>query len=67
MDFASTNLESIPDAWLYGENFNLLVEVKVVGTLNDRQICDHKNKFKKPVEVLEFSWKQVSDALKISA
>ncbi|MFJ5748221.1 hypothetical protein ACIP97_06390 [Peribacillus frigoritolerans] len=57
------NLDSIPDAWIFGGNFTILVEVKVRGTLDDSQLAAHQAKFLKPARVIEASWKKVFESL----
>jgi len=34
---------SVPDAWIYGDNFVILIESKVVGDFNSDQLEKHKN------------------------
>jgi hypothetical protein len=57
------NLDSIPDAWIYGGNFTILVEVKVRGTLDNSQLAAHQAKFLKPAKVIEVSWQKVFESL----
>ncbi|MFC9598719.1 hypothetical protein ACFTQL_12530 [Peribacillus butanolivorans] len=57
------NLDSIPDAWIFGGNFTILVEVKVRGTLDDSQLAAHQAKFSKPAKVIEASWQKVFQSL----
>ncbi|UXH44428.1 hypothetical protein N5C46_22895 [Rossellomorea vietnamensis] len=58
------NSGSIPDAWIYGENFNLLFEFKIRGALDKGQISAHKKLLSsKDSEVLEYNWNDVKDSL----
>lgn len=43
------NSGSIPDAWICGENFNLLFEFKIRGALDEGQISAHKRLLKEDV------------------
>ncbi|MGF3103681.1 hypothetical protein [Rossellomorea sp. DUT-2] len=66
--FSSSDLEdnsgSIPDAWICGENFNLLFEFKIRGMLDKGQISAHKKLLSsKDTEVLEYNWNDVKDSL----
>lgn len=36
------NISSIPDAWICGENFNLLFEFKISGELEEAQLTAHR-------------------------
>lgn len=36
------NLNSIPDAWICGANFNILLEFKIRGYLDESQIAAHR-------------------------
>ncbi|MCM3674738.1 hypothetical protein M3699_12790 [Peribacillus simplex] len=56
------NLDSISDAWIFGGNFTILVEVKVRGTLDDSQLAAHQTKFSKPAKVIEASWQKVFES-----
>lgn len=38
--------DSRPDAWIYGSNFVILIESKVIGFLDDRQMKNHCQKLK---------------------
>jgi hypothetical protein len=59
------NSGSIPDAWICGENFNLLFEFKIRGTLDKGQIASHKKLLSsKETEVLELNWNDIRDSLK---
>jgi hypothetical protein len=40
---------SRPDLWIYGENFSILIENKIVGSLNPQQLANHRSKFPKGV------------------
>jgi hypothetical protein len=58
------NSGSIPDAWICGENFNLLFEFKIRGTLDKGQISAHKKLLSsKDTKVLEYNWNEVTDSL----
>ncbi|WP_064091528.1 hypothetical protein [Rossellomorea aquimaris] len=58
------NSGSIPDAWICGENFNLLFEFKIRGTLDEGQIAAHKKLLSKDeVEVLKLTWDDVMNCL----
>lgn len=56
-------LDSIPDAWIYGQNYTILVEMKVRGTLDDGQLAAHKRKFTKSAEIIEVTWANVINVL----
>ncbi|WP_342542430.1 hypothetical protein MHH33_16840 [Paenisporosarcina sp. FSL H8-0542] len=58
------NSGSIPDAWICGENFNLLFEFKIRGTLDEGQISAHKRLIKKEdIQVIRLSWDNVFHSL----
>lgn len=57
------NLDSIPDAWIYGENFTLLLEFKIRGTLDEGQLAAHKKKLVNCKEVLRLEWRDVISVL----
>ncbi|MGU3473178.1 hypothetical protein ACLBWT_18770 [Paenibacillus sp. D51F] len=61
---AAPNPGSIPDAWITGENFSLLLEFKVSGTLNDAQFTSHRRKLSPAARVVEVTWRQVGEALR---
>jgi hypothetical protein len=56
-------LDSIPDAWIYGRNYTILVEMKVRGALDDGQLAAHKRKFTKSAEIIEVTWANVINVL----
>lgn len=59
------NSGSIPDAWICGNNFNLLFEFKIRGTLDEGQISAHKRLIKADdVQVIRISWDNVFESLK---
>lgn len=58
------NSGSIPDAWICGENFNLLFEFKIRGVLDEGQISAHKRlMIKEDVQVIRLTWNNVMDSL----
>ncbi|MCG1027628.1 hypothetical protein J5S49_04940 [Virgibacillus halodenitrificans] len=58
------NSGSIPDAWICGENFNLLFEFKIRGVLDEGQISAHKRLIEKEdVQVIRLTWDNVMDSL----
>lgn len=57
------NLDSIPDAWIYGRNFTLLLEFKIRGTLDEGQLAAHKMKLSSCKEVIRLEWNDVIDVL----
>lgn len=58
------NSGSIPDAWICGENFNLLLEFKIRGVLDEGQISAHKRLInKEDVQVIRLTWDNVMDSL----
>jgi hypothetical protein len=58
------NAGSIPDAWICGENFNLLFEFKIKGTLDEAQISAHKRLIdKEEIEVIRLTWENVMESL----
>lgn len=59
------NSGSIPDAWICGENFNLLFEFKIRGVLDEGQITAHKRlNDRENVQVMRLNWDHVMDSLK---
>lgn len=60
----SPNPGSIPDAWIVGENFRLLFEFKVSGTLNDGQFAAHGAKLSPNAGQIELTWKQIGEAMR---
>jgi hypothetical protein len=59
------NSGSIPDAWICGENFNLLFEFKIRGVLDEGQITAHKRLIdQENVQVMRLTWDHVMDSLK---
>lgn len=59
------NLSSIPDAWICGNNFNLLFEFKIRGTLDESQIAAHKKLLGESCEVIRLKWANIEKALQI--
>ncbi|WP_242464137.1 hypothetical protein [Bacillus paranthracis] len=58
------NSGSIPDAWICGNNFNLLFEFKIRGFLDEGQIVAHKRLMNKEhVQVIRLTWDNVMDSL----
>ncbi|WP_233459465.1 hypothetical protein [Cytobacillus luteolus] len=58
------NSGSIPDAWICGENFNLLIEFKIRGVLDEGQISAHKRLVdKEDVQVIRLTWDNVMGSL----
>lgn len=58
------NSGSIPDAWICGENFNLLFEFKIGGVLDEGQISAHKRLINKDdVQVIRLTWDNVMKSL----
>ncbi|WP_458414878.1 hypothetical protein ACNQFZ_08665 [Schinkia sp. CFF1] len=57
------NLDSIPDAWICGENFNILLEFKIRGYLDENQISAHRKLLKNPSDVIRITWEDVLDSL----
>ncbi|MGF6952440.1 hypothetical protein QF028_004945 [Neobacillus sp. B4I6] len=58
------NSGSIPDAWICGDNFNLLFEFKIRGVLDEGQISAHKRLInKEDVQVIRLTWDNVMDSL----
>jgi hypothetical protein len=59
------NSGSIPDAWISGKNFNILLEFKIRGTLDEGQINAHKGLLHHPnIEVIRLNWDIVFQALR---
>jgi hypothetical protein len=55
---------SRPDLWIYGENFSILIENKIVGSLNLQQLANHRSKFSKGVTLeITRTWREVSIVL----
>lgn len=57
------NLDSIPDAWIYGKNFTLLLEFKIRGTLDEGQLAAHKMKLASCKDIIRLEWNDVIDVL----
>ncbi len=58
------NSGSIPDAWVCGENFNLLFEFKIRGSLDEGQITAHKKLLmKEDVRVIRLTWDNIMGCL----
>jgi hypothetical protein len=58
------NSGSIPDAWICGKNFNILLEFKIRGILDEGQINAHKRLLHNSnVEVIRLNWDIVFQAL----
>ncbi|WP_417897765.1 hypothetical protein ABN702_15950 [Bacillus haimaensis] len=58
------NSGSIPDAWICGVNFNLLMEFKIRGVLDEGQITAHKRLInREDVQVIRLTWDDVMDSL----
>ncbi|MFZ3579991.1 hypothetical protein [Virgibacillus sp. DJP39] len=57
------NMDSIPDAWIYGNNFTLLFEFKIRGSLDEAQLSAHKRKLVNYKGTHKFRWENVIDTL----
>ncbi len=58
------NSGSIPDAWICGENFNILFEFKIRGVLDEGQISAHKRLIgKEDVQVIRLTWDNIMESL----
>lgn len=62
-DILESNLDSIPDAWVHGENFTLLFEFKVRGKLDEAQLTAHEMKLPNCKEIIRITWDEVIEAL----
>ena len=62
-DLLEDNLDSIPDAWIHGGNFTLLLEFKIRGTLDESQLVAHKKKLSDCKDIIRIQWNDVIDAL----
>ena len=62
-DLLENNLDSIPDAWIYGRNFTLLFEFKIRGTLDEGQLFAHKMKLSNCKDIIRLEWNDVIDVL----
>ncbi|UPM56372.1 hypothetical protein [Gottfriedia acidiceleris] len=58
------NLDSIPDAWIYGKNFTLLFEFKIRGSLDNAQLTAHKTKLSRYTKTIKFQWEDIILVLK---
>ncbi|PGW68532.1 hypothetical protein [Bacillus thuringiensis] len=58
------NSGSIPDAWICGNNFNLLFEFKIRGVLDEAQIAAHQKLLGENVKIIRLTWTDVISALK---
>ncbi|MGP4080626.1 hypothetical protein ACTWQL_11960 [Pseudalkalibacillus sp. R45] len=57
------NIDSIPDAWVYGSNFTLLFEFKIRGNLDEAQLAAHKKKLPNYKGTIRLKWSDVIEAL----
>lgn len=57
------NMDSIPDAWIIGENFTLLLEFKIRGTLDYAQLAAHKSKLLNYKGTISLKWLDIALAL----
>lgn len=57
------NLDSIPDAWIYGNNFTLLFEFKIRGALDEGQLAAHKKKLANCNDIIRMEWHDVISVL----
>jgi hypothetical protein len=57
------NLNSIPDAWICGENFNILLEFKIRGFLDESQIAAHRRLLGDDASIIRLQWDDILDAL----
>lgn len=57
------NMDSIPDAWIFGRNFTLLFEFKIRGTLDEAQLAAHKAKLSNYNGTICLKWPDVITAL----
>jgi REP element-mobilizing transposase RayT len=57
------NISSIPDAWICGENFNILFEFKIRGVLDEAQISAHQKLVSANSKVIRLQWHNVKSAL----
>lgn len=57
------NVDSIPDAWICGANFNILFEFKIRGSLDEAQISAHKKLLSPYAKVIRLQWSDVTNAL----
>lgn len=53
------NPGSIPDAWVLGENVNILIEFKVTGTIDEAQFAAHRRKLSPDCRIIEITWNQI--------
>ncbi|MDQ0896358.1 MULTISPECIES: hypothetical protein [unclassified Paenibacillus] len=54
------NSDSIPDAWVVGENVTILFEFKVTGTIDEAQFSAHRRKLSTSCQEIEVSWKEIA-------
>lgn len=57
------NMDSIPDGWIFGRNFNLLFEFKIRGTLDDAQLAAHRKILKNYTGTIKRQWRDVIEVL----
>ncbi|MBP1931958.1 hypothetical protein [Ammoniphilus resinae] len=50
---------SRPDLWIYGDNFTVLIEIKIAGALEPSQIQNHRNKFDVITDEIIITWKEI--------
>lgn len=62
-DELENNMDSIPDAWILGNNFKLLFEFKIRGTLDNAQLAAHKRKLSNYKGTISLKWEDVVHAL----
>lgn len=56
-------MDSIPDAWIHGKYFSLLLEFKIRGTLDEAQLVAHEEKLSSCKGIIRLGWNNVIDAL----
>jgi hypothetical protein len=58
------NLNSIPDAWICGENFNILLEFKIRGNLDEGQLAAHRKLLGNNATIVRLKWEDVVNSLR---
>lgn len=58
------NMDSIPDAWIHGDNFTLLFEFKIRGSLDEAQLAAHQRKLINYKGTYKFQWENIITILK---
>ena len=59
----TANPGSIPDAWIVGENFTMVFEFKISGSIDEEQFAAHRKKLSLECREMVVTWKQIGEFL----